>query len=863
MALYRLINKRLLMSKNENRHGFYGWLANFLELKSRWLISGTLVITLLLLFPLFLLPPTEIASDNPTGSNVVKLHEEISQKFPYEIYSIPFIVEDKNGDMLTQQSLFELYQKSETLRSSNLKPYLYTRHNESTGTTTVGLYTIADAVHTTLLMSSNGLVDLSNATDDQVKLAVNNVLNNPATDFLERSLSVKATYYQDENGNKLFRSPALFFLVEADRESIVTAYPASMGEEYSDELAIEHFGRDTQEVLRGQEANYQLWGLAIDLNLEIRDEGRISSPMIGAAIIIILIIITFIFRSFFLTLISAIGLAMVIIWLKGFSNLVGLDSSIILDLIVPIAVLVLGIDYTIHAVFRYREEKAKDNMPRLALGRSTYRVGSALVLAMLTTTIAFGANASSGIESVIGFSIAASIAILASLIILGLFVPTIVMLKDLRKNKEHIETRQQRDGIDKRSLLGGITSWFANKWYLTLPIIFIVTIAAVIGWINLDTRLDPQDAFDSKSDLVISLDKADEHIAQKAGEPAILYIKGNFANLESLKAMSSVITAMEDDQHVARRTSDGKPDTTFMLREYLATVVNNAYIIKQVKTASGVLVTDIDGDQLPDSAAQLSAIYDYITEKGIPFDELTMIYSPQRIRETFFHDKTDEDEDATLIFIGVPGTREQAIVKASAEELNNDLETALADVDGITFYGLTGEAYIRDAQFSAITESLNRSLLIAVFACLFLLLIVFRSIRYAVVTLIPVLLVAGWLYGFMYLVGYHLNLLTATIAAISIGVGIDFSIHFTMRFRQELVKYQDKKKAIYETARSTGVALFGTAISTAAGFAVIAFAPMPMFASFGVLTAMMIVLSFIMALFALPSLLLVFIPSVK
>ena len=101
-------------------------------------------------------------------------------------------------------------------------------------------------------------------------------------------------------------------------------------------------------------------------------------------------------------------------------------------------------------------------------------------------------------------------------------------------------------------------------------------------------------------------------------------------------------------------------------------------------------------------------------------------------------------------------------------------------------------------------------------------------------------------------------MMTATIAAISIGVGIDFSIHFTERFRQELRRSQDKRAVLLATSRSTGMALFGTAVSTAVGFTVISFAPMPMFSAFGLLTAVMIALSFLMALFVLPSLLLLF-----
>ena len=92
-------------------------------------------------------------------------------------------------------------------------------------------------------------------------------------------------------------------------------------------------------------------------------------------------------------------------------------------------------------------------------------------------------------------------------------------------------------------------------------------------------------------------------------------------------------------------------------------------------------------------------------------------------------------------------------------------------------------------------------------------------------------------------------------------MGIDFSIHYTTRYRQELALGLEKLQALYETSRHTGMALFGTALSTALGFTVIAFAPMPMFSAFGILTAVMIVLSFLMALFALPGLLLLFTKS--
>jgi predicted RND superfamily exporter protein len=850
-----------MTDSGEKRKGFYGWLANIMERRSPWLIIGTLVITLLLVFPLLQMKPTEMASDNPTGSDTVRWSEEIEDKFPSEVYYIPFIVEAREGDMLTQKNLYELYQNEQALRESNLSPFLYRRYNETAGVTLEGVYSIADSVNTALMLASHGMVDLSNATDLQVKQAVDYVLNNPLTEGMEIELSVKASYTDGTGGIKLWNSPALFFLAESNREQVEQEYPASVGQDYSDELALEHYGRDVQSLLRGEQQGYKLWGIFIDMNLEIADESQISGAMLIVAIILMLVIITIVFRSWLITLLSGAGLGMLIIWLKGSSNIIGLKSSMILDLIVPIAILVLGINYAIHALFWYREEIEKGKEPHQALGASTYGVGSALVLAMLTTIIAFGANASSGIESVVGFGIAASIAMIASFIILGLFVPALVMRYDAWRGRGFTKSISKGAPSSRGLWIGKLVSSTSNKWFVMLPLILIITGVAAWGWLNLETKLDAKEVFDSRSDLVIGLDKFDEHVAQKAGEPAYLYIKGDFTQYEALDSIKATIREMEDDEHVARRINDGKPDAYALLFDFLAEVVQGDYARGRIEAASGLTITDVDNDLIPDTPEQLLAVYDHITKEGIPLDEGSLLYTPQRIREYFVHDVSGEGEDATLVHIGVPGTREQSIAKLSANELQHDMDTAMKGVPGITFYGLTGEAYVRDAQFDAITDSLNRSLIIAVFACLIVLFLIFRSLRYAIITLVPVLLVACWLYGFMYVVDYHLNIMTATIAAISIGVGIDFSIHFTVRFRQELSRSPDKRTALFTTSRSTGMALFGTAVSTALGFAVIAFAPMPMFAAFGLLTAVMIALSFLMALFALPSLLLLFAPS--
>jgi predicted RND superfamily exporter protein len=119
------------------------------------------------------------------------------------------------------------------------------------------------------------------------------------------------------------------------------------------------------------------------------------------------------------------------------------------------------------------------------------------------------------------------------------------------------------------------------------------------------------------------------------------------------------------------------------------------------------------------------------------------------------------------------------------------------------------------------------------------------------------MLVVGWVYGFMYLADYKINVVTATIAAIAVGVGIDYATHFTMRFREEFEFEPSRFPALRRAGEGTGGALAVSALSSIIGFSFMAMAPMPIFVTFGVLMAVMIFFSLLVALLVLPSVLLV------
>ena len=179
----------------------------------------------------------------------------------------------------------------------------------------------------------------------------------------------------------------------------------------------------------------------------------------------------------------------------------------------------------------------------------------------------------------------------------------------------------------------------------------------------------------------------------------------------------------------------------------------------------------------------------------------------------------------------------------------------LATAPAIESYGLTGSPFVRNEGLKATTSSLQKSIPIAAVVALIVLVFAMRSFKFAIVTVIPIGLVVVWLYGIMHVFGFELNFVTATIGAVSIGVGIDYSIHMTERFREEMNRSILPMDAVRKAAKGTGVALLASAGSSIGGFAVMGFAPMPLFSSYGILTATMIALALTASILVLPALL--------
>jgi len=847
--------------------------SDFILRHSGWFIGTVLALTVLFALPIVFMAPPGPASQDP-GGPVFDLLETVNQRFPPRIHVTTFIVEDPQGDILRQQPLWELYQNERKLRASDLGSLLYSGYDADRERQILGIYTIADAVQNLFLLDPSTATSLKTATDDQVKAAISRILDSPTGRPLRGSLSKDASFQTkivDGQAINSWSSAAFSAFVASDNE-MLGGGPLTISLTGDDvTLGKERFNRRVREILQTEQSSYQLWGVALDVNLVSQEQGKTAIPFIAATVVLVLVVVGVTLRSLGIAGLAFLGLLMLFVWLKGLTILVGLGSSLILDLIVPIAMISLGVDFLIHAVARYREETRRVAEPSLALRAGFTGVIGALTLAMLSDGIAFLANLTSGIETVIGFGIGAGIAVLSSYVIMGMFLPLVIMRLDQRRLESSPQhgrafgdaqepvsagsTSAPPTGLASAAIAGAVLEMARHRWAV-LPIAAVLTAAATLLAFQLEPNLDVKDFFDSESDLVIGLDKLDQHTAAAlSGEPAVIYIRGDLTTPESLAAIRDLLDRLSENSRLGQ-AEDGQVSlyarTLFQL---LSRVTENPYARSQVLAKSRVDITDENGDQIPDSPGQVQAAFDYMVRHGVPLNESTMVYDSIQVRETLHYDPSQSGEQEIILVVGVLGSRQQANIGAARQALEQDLDP-MRQVPSISFVGLTGSPFTREATLQATTRALNVSLPVAVAACLILLAFWMRSVTLAVVTIIPIGLVVSWLYAFMYVAGYSLNFVTATIAAVSIGVGIDYSIHMTQRFREELGRGQGAEEALRAAASGTGVALAGSAGSSVIGFAVMAFAPMPLFSAYGVITAAMIFMAAAAALFVLPSLLL-------
>lgn len=173
---------------------------------------------------------------------------------------------------------------------------------------------------------------------------------------------------------------------------------------------------------------------------------------------------------------------------------------------------------------------------------------------------------------------------------------------------------------------------------------------------------------------------------------------------------------------------------------------------------------------------------------------------------------------------------------------------------------VTGVLVLYNNVLQSLYESQILTLGVVMLVIMLMFLILFRSLAIAMICIIPNAIAAAFVLGIMGWLGIPLDIMTITIAAISVGIGVDNTIHYMHRFRREYQRFGNYRETMFFCHNSIGRAMYFTSMTIVAGFSILALSNFIPTIVFGLLTSLAMLVALVGSLTLLPQLLIFFKP---
>lgn len=598
--------------------------------------------------------------------------------------------------------------------------------------------------------------------------------------------------------------------------------------------------------------------------------GQSMGTLFLLAMIMVIVVLIFVFRDWFEILINVIGLFMAVIWVFGTGGLLGFSNNPSLTT-VPVLVIGLGIDYGIHLTLRYREEIRKGGKVKDAISKAEASVGFAILLATVTTLVGFLSNLTASSPGIRIFGILNAAGILSAFIIMMTFVPAARVLRDRRresKGKPIVrKAKKKRDfwgwagkrardiGLSEKEVPASEGSRILNRImsggsslalypHFVIPAVVLLTIGGLYGGLQLEATFDFRDFLPDGLEVTDATKSVVDDFDFSSEEGYVL-VEGDVTDPEVFLTIEDVKANAIEGKDIVSSEPFGSPLD-------MAQGLVNPSLPSYDPGFSAIWHNNMDRD------------FDGLVDEGITSVNISLVYDAlfQTDENRASRVLRKEGSDYTGMVIRIPVNSRGG---SRAEEVRDQIIHAsgpMEDLEGenVDKVTATGGPLVQQAVLESISGGQTRSVAVTFIVSLIILTVIFlitrRSLLLGLVTLLPLVLVIAWTTGGMYYFGIPLNVVTVTISAITVGLGIDYGVHITQRFLEDVEKIEDGICALSVAVSHTGSALFGSMMTTVIGFAILSLAIIPPLAQFGQVTALSVFFAFLAAVFVLPTLLL-------
>ena len=785
-------------------------------------------------------------------NEVISALEDIGDKFVTE-YPVDILVYSKNDDILTSDAFVEILE----IEIALIENELITNNSLTPSNPSTDLVAIPNYLAPFVEGDASDLPQLkdiyADKTDQEIKDAFNAAKQNP---LLAGAVINILGEYDGDNSTKATKITFKFDNSQRGGEGTAEAFDRMVSVEL-----------EMDDVVKGMEfesVEAHALGQAV-LDNAINEASDESMDQLFILVIILVIGVLFAtFRSPVDVGLTMFALMMAIIWSKGFASLLQFEPSFF-AVIVPILLVGLGVDYGIHLVMRYREELVEDWNIDKASSSSIMFVGSALLLATTTTMVGFLSNVASDLTPIREFGIQVAIGVLSAFLIFVTFIPACRILIDRRyeaqgkkllsdTNEKIIRGRKEegeQTGILDNFMALGAKVAIENPQRV-LAVVAVITLITGYAALGISTEFNFNDFLPEEVEITEHFHYLQDEFST-SNEFSFIYISGSVATFDVFNQINNTQVELSDGDDWVN------PDQSMMFSPLngMRDLASNDSDINPFDfynaTFEGLFNSnDADGDRVPDSDEGVRELLDWIMigdGKEVP----------NMVSNFIYYDK--ETDDYTVAYILVNTKSKNAYFSEVVEELEKDsegLETLETEgkVDSVV---VTGFPAIIEVVVNTINATMMGSIIYTIILSFIILTAIFgytdKQPWLGPLTMIPVLLVLVWILGTMVAIGYALNVFTILIGALTVGLGVTYAIHISHRFIEEMEHHHSLEKAVNNTVKNRGSALFGAAMTTVLGFGVLFFAILPPMKQFGTMTALTIFYSFLSSVWVLPSIL--------
>ena len=540
----------------------------------------------------------------------------------------------------------------------------------------------------------------------------------------------------------------------------------------------------------------------IDLSDIMLNDINVIIPII---FILIMFALYFSFRSFRGVILPLVSVAFSTIWTLGVMSILNIPLTVISN-IIPVILMAVGSAYSIHIINKFNESVVSNENRIEQSKKALGEISVPVLLASVTTIVGFAAFVFGAyLEMIRDFGLFSGLGIFFAFVVSITFVPAVLSFLPVLKSSSKKETNKKKGVILFMDKIG-IFVLKNEKIIIIGGILFFVI--SILGIPKIQRSVDMLDYFKKGTNIRLT-EKMMEH---KFGGsiPIQILVKGDIQD-------PVVLSEMKKFEDFLEKQGDVKNPQSI------------ADLIEEMNDVMG------DGKEIPDSREKITNLWFLLEGEDV-------------MSQLVNSDYTEAVIQATIV----------SVDSKRIKQLVNDIKTYLNGMNesGFTFTQ-TGMHIIYHKLDDSITKSQMQSLIIALVLIFLIMMFQMHSVSGGLMGLIPIFFTLASIFGVMGYFKIPLDIATVLVGSISIGIGIDYSIHFINRFKKEFLQNHNELEALSKTLETTGRAIVINVITVMLGFLVLIFANLIPLQRFGILVAITMIGSGIGAITLLPDVLLI------